>query len=572
MQYKLLFISCFASQILFAQLNQKKTFSIDDSLRGTINNSRDWWDVLKYDITIEPNIANKEIEGVVAITAKAISTYKQRKKLTLQLDLQQPLIVDTVLLNGNKVPFNRYHNIVTFTCGNSLFSDSVFIVKVYYHGTPKEAIKPPWDGGWVWAKDSLNRAFISVACQGLGASSWFACKDHQSDEPDNGATISIIVDDTLVAIANGKQIETIDSSSLSNNILLIKNKKIKYSWVVVNPINIYTIVPYIGKYVNFTDTFNGLKGVLPLRFYVLDYNLEKAQKQFAQVKQMLRAFEYWFGAYPFYEDGYKLVDAPYLGMENQSNIAYGNGYKNGYKGRDLSKSNWGLMWDFIIVHESGHEWFANSITTKDIADMWVHEGFTNYSEVLFTEYYYGKKAANEYCVGLRKNIANDVPIIGPYGVNKEGSGDMYWKACNMIHSIRNMLHNDSKFRAILLKMNVVFYHKTVTTQQIESFLIKETHLDLQPVFDQYLRTIQIPTFNYFIDNNKLFFKLSNCNNNLEMPIFIEEINKTLQTNCQWKWIKLSNKNKHTFNKMLIENRYLLNCIEQKKEAAIVDQK
>ncbi|MCX6210543.1 MAG: M1 family aminopeptidase, partial [Bacteroidetes bacterium] len=339
------------------------------------------------------------------------------------------------------------------------------------------------------------------------------------------------------------------------------------SWIVTQPINTYCIVPYIGNYINFTDTFVGEKGTLDLSYWVLDYNKEKAQEQFKQVKPMLKAFEYWFGAYPFYEDGYKLVEAPYLGMEHQSAIAYGNGFQNGYKGRDLSGSGWGLKWDFIIVHESGHEWFANSITTNDIADMWVHEGFTNYSEVLFTEYYYGKEAANDYCYGLRKNIANDIPIIGPYGVNKEGSGDMYYKASNMIHSIRNALNNDKKFRKILRGMNEKFYHKTIDGKDIEQYLIEQTGLDLQKTFDQYLTTIQIPTLEYYFKGKKLFYRYSNCIDGFNMPITIPSNNKTIIPTTSWQHKRLSNKNKEWFTDKNVERLYLLkmkNCENEKK--------
>ena len=295
-------------------------------------------------------------------------------------------------------------------------------------------------------KMQQDRPWMSVACQGLGASVWYPCKDHQSDEPDNGASLSIIVPDTLVAVGNGRL-----KNKISNN-----NGTTTYTWEVKDPINNYNIIPYIGKYVNWSDTLQGEKGTLDLSYWVLDYNLEKAKKQFEQVKPMLRCFEYWFGPYPFYEDGYKLVESPHLGMEHQSAVAYGNGYQNGYRGMDLSGSGWGIKWDFIIVHESAHEWFANNITTKDIADMWVHESFANYSETLYTEWLFGKEAGNEYNYGIRRRIENDRPIIGPYGVNKEGSGDMYYKGGNMLQTIRHAINDDEKFRNILRGLNQNF--------------------------------------------------------------------------------------------------------------------
>jgi aminopeptidase N len=272
---------------------------------------------------------------------------------------------------------------------------------------------------------------------------------------------------------------------------------------------------------------------------VLDYNLEKAKKQFTDATRMMKAFEHWFGPYPFYKDGYKLVDAPHLGMEHQSAIAYGNSYKMGYSGRDLSGTDWGLKWDFIIVHESGHEWFANNITTKDIADMWVHEGFTNYSETLFTDYYYGKEAGNAYVIGTRRNIRNDIPIIGHYGVNQEGSGDMYYKAGNMIHAIRQVINDDEKFRQILRGLNKTFYHQTVTTQQVQDYINKTSKINFDKVFEQYLTTVQIPVLEYRINGYDLSYRYTNCVKGFNMPLkisFKEE--RWIKPTEEWQTLKL----------------------------------
>lgn len=235
---------------------------------------------------------------------------------------------------------------------------------------------------------------------------------------------------------------------------------------------------------------------------------------------MLKAFEYWFGPYPFYADGYKLVEVPYLGMEHQSSITYGNGYQNGYLGTDLSGTGWGLKFDFIIVHESGHEWFANSITYRDMADMWIHESFTNYSENLFLEYYFGKEAGAAYVIGTRKNIRNDKPIIGPYGVNKSGSGDMYYKGGNMLHTLRQWVGNDIKWRELLRSLNSAFYHQTVDSKQIEDFISQQTNLILRGFFDQYLRDTRIPKFVYRINGNKVEFKWAETNAAFNLPVNI----------------------------------------------------
>ena len=397
--------------------------------------------------------------------------------------------------------------------GNSWFLKSPYlkygtVLKAYYHGRPHIAVKPPWDGGVVWKKDKWGREWIAVACQGLGASVWYPCKDYQGDEPENGASMTFTAPSELITVSNGRlRNKTVNTDGTTTT-----------TWAVVNPINNYDISPYIGKYVHFGEIYKGEKGNLTMDYWVLDSNLAKAKIQFKDAPRMMKAFEYWFGPYPFYEDGYKLVDAPYLGMEHQSAIGYGNGYTNGYAGRDLSHSGWGLKWDFIIVHESGHEWFGNNITTKDIADMWVHEGFTNYSETLFTEYYYGKEAGTDYIVGVRKNIKNDKPIIGNYGVNNEGSGDMYYKGGNMIHMIRQIINDDNKFRNILRGLNKDFYHQTVTGKQIEDYIIKKSGINFSKMFDQYLRTIQIPVLEYKNVDGQLYFRWSNCVDHFAMPL------------------------------------------------------
>jgi aminopeptidase N len=213
-------------------------------------------------------------------------------------------------------------------------------------------------------------------------------------------------------------------------------------------------------------------------------------------------------------------------MEHQSSVTYGNGYKNGYLGTDLSRTGWGLKWDFIIIHESGHEWFANSITYKDIADMWVHESFTNYSENLYTEYLFGKAAGSEYLIGSRRNIRNDRPIVGIYNVNYEGSGDMYYKGGSMLHTIRQIVNDDEKWRSLLRGLNKDFYHQVVTGEQIENYMIEKTGLNLKPIFDQYLRDVRIPVLEYYIQDNKLTFRWKNCVEGFDMPVKILIGNKT----------------------------------------------
>ncbi|HUR10208.1 MAG TPA: M1 family metallopeptidase [Flavitalea sp.] len=508
-------------------LQQNRKYIRQDSLRGTITPERAWWNVLHYAITVEPDYQNKTIIGSNRIRFRTVSDGRK-----MQIDMQVPMQIDSVVEikfrtdMSQNIPLLRTHHDFTWEghvtwvdLGRMIKKGNEMVLEIYFHGKPVEARRPPWDGGWIWSKDKKGRPWMSVACQGLGASVWYPCKDHQSDEPDEGATLSIITSDTLMAVGNGRLI--IDSS-------LAGSRKLR-TWEVKNPINNYNIVPYIGKYVNWNEQFTGEKGVLDCSYWVLDYNLEKAKAQFKQVPLMLTSFEHWFGPYPFYEDGYKLVESPHLGMEHQSAVAYGNDFINGYRGNDLSGTGWGKKWDFIIVHESGHEWFANNITTNDLADMWVHEGFTNYSETLFTTSQYGIEAGNDYVIGTRRLIKNDIPIIGPYGVNQEGSGDMYYKGGNLLHMIRQVINNDEKFRNILRGLNKTFYHQTVDSRQVESFISKEAGIDFSHVFDQYLRTAKIPILEYKSDGKKILVRWTNCVPGFDLPLAIK--------NGKKKWIK-----------------------------------
>ncbi|HMR81594.1 MAG TPA: M1 family metallopeptidase [Niabella sp.] len=507
--YKLLGLSwaiivCADAYAQSGTLNTK--FTRQDTLRGSYGEGRKGWDVLKYDITIQPNLKAKTISGKNKIT------FYDTCARVMQIDMQEPMIIDSVICGGKSLPLTREGNVywVTFRDPRAKYKikPGPKEITAYFHGKPVEAKRAPWDGGWIWTKDEAGRDWASVACQGLGASVWYPCKDHQGDEPDNGASLTIIVPDTLVGVGNGRLI------SEKNN----GDGTATFTWVVKNPINNYNIIPYIGKYVNFTDKMTGEKGALDLNYWVLDYNLKKAKKQFEVVKPMIQCFESWMGPYPFYEDNYKLIDAPHLGMEHQSGIAYGNKYGMGYLGNDLSGTGWGLKFDFIIVHESGHEWFGNNITSKDIADMWVHESFTNYSETLFTECLSGKKAGSEYVIGTRKNILNDKPITGTYGVNSEGSGDMYYKGANMLHTIRQVIDNDRVFKDILRGLGKDFYHKTVTGREIERYISQKSGKDLGRIFDQYLRTTDIPELQYKKEGDVISYQWGNVVKGFNMPL------------------------------------------------------
>jgi len=523
--YSLLNIQCTSQP-----LNQKEKFTHQDTLRGSIGPERVWWDVLHYDIHVTPDYNARAITGETTIQYKVV---KDQYSDYMQIDLQQPLKIDTLYYDGKlyinypQKPFYNEGNVWHVPLPKAP-KNSVHVITIIYHGNPRIAKNPPWDGGWIFTKDAEGRPWMTVACQGLGASVWYPCKDHQSDEPDNGASLSITVDTSLVAVGNGRLKEKKPGGALAT-----------WTWEVKDPINNYNIIPYIGKYVTWHEDYQGEKGKLDCDYWVLDYDLEKAKKQFTQVDDMLKCFEFWMGPYPFYEDGYKLVETPHLGMEHQSAVAYGNKFMNGYLGRDLSGSGWGKDWDYIIVHESGHEWFANNITSNDIADMWVHEGITDYTETLFVQCKSGKDAANAYTQGLRRSIRNDKPVIGPYGVNQEGSGDMYNKGNNIMHMVRQIIDNDSLFRNILRGLNETFYHKTVDSKDIENYIIKKSGKDLSKLFDQYLRTTQIPTLEYKIDGNKLSYHWTNCISGFNMPVRLANSDQWISPGTDWKEMKLT---------------------------------
>lgn len=511
------------SILSFPLFAQKYTFTHDDTLRGSITQERAWWDLQFYHLNTRINPTDSTIGGHVVVRYKVLKPAQ-----ILQIDLQRPLTISKITQDGQELSFNRNGDAFFITLIKPQKTNAQEEITVYYGGRPRIAKRAPWDGGFSWKRDQNGQPFVATSCQGLGASVWWPCKDHMYDEPDS-MKISITVPPGLTDVSNGRL------RSVSSN----TDGWRTFHWYVQNPINNYGVNVNIGNYVSWTETFEGEKGKLDLSFYALPENIGKAKVQFQQAKSMLKAFEHWFGPYPFYEDGFKLVEVPYLGMEHQSSVTYGNGYQNGYLGRDLSATGWGLKWDFIIIHESGHEWFANNITYKDIADMWIHESFTNYSENLYTEYHHGKQAGSEYVIGCRKLIRNDKPIIGIYNVNHSGSGDMYYKGGNMLHTIRQLVNDDEKWRGILRGLNKTFYHQTVTSPQIEEYMSAQAGINLSKVFDQYLRDVRIPTLEYKLEGKQLSYRWSNCVAGFEMPVKLKigDNWKTVQPTSDWKTLK-----------------------------------
>jgi aminopeptidase N len=490
---------CLLSVAAFAQ----QSFTREDTLRGTITPERAWWDLTFYKLNVRVFPEEQSLSGSVIIRYRVVQSAR-----VMQVDLQPPLTIDKVTQDGVTLTYKKDgSNAYLITLSKPQQKGREESIEVFYSGKPVVATNPPWVGGVQWVKDKEGNHFIATSCQGLGSSVWWPCKDHMYDEVDS-MSINITVPGKLMDVSNGQLKKIVDNHDGTKT----------YEWYVKNPINNYGVNMNIANYTQFSDTLRGEKGVLKLDYFVLPENLEKAKAQFTQVKPMLRAFEYWFGPYPFYEDGYKLVEVPYLGMEHQSSVTYGNQYQNGYLGRDLSGTGWGLKWDFIIIHESGHEWFANNITYKDMADMWVHESFTNYSESLYIEYHYGKEAASAYIIGTRRLIQNDSPIVGVYGVNNSGSGDMYPKGGNMLNTIRHVVDDDKKWRDILRGLNETFFHKTVDGKDIEKYISDRCGRDLSKVFDQYLRDTRIPKLEYSLKDNKLSYRWTNCVDGFDMPV------------------------------------------------------
>jgi aminopeptidase N len=499
-----LFFILLSSQ-LFAQ--KLPIFTKADSLRGAITPQRDWWNLTFYDLSVKVIPETKTFEGTNVIHYEVLDTNQ-----VMQIDMQYPMVITKVVQENDTLTFTKIGKDAYFIrLKNRQIVGEKEKITVYFSGKPKVAIRPPWDGGVQWEQDAKGKMFIATSCQELGSSVWWPCKDHMYDEPDSMA-INITVPKGLQDISNGVLRQVVDNNDNTTT----------FKWFVANPINNYGVNINVGNYVNWEEKYSGEKGDLNVSYYTLPDDYAKAKIQFKEVPRMLKAFEHWFGPYPFYEDGYKLVQVPYLGMEHQSSVTYGNKFKNGYLGRDLSGTGWGLLWDFIIVHESGHEWFANNITYKDIADMWIHESFTNYSECLFTEYYYGKKAGYEYVIGTRKNIENKAPIIGYYDVNQPSpTSDKYYKGGNMLHTIRQIVNDDEKWRQILRGLNKDFYHQTVTTAQIENYLDSLIAGDLNKVFDQYLRTKEIPVFEYYWKGKTLNYRWINSVEGFNMPLKVE---------------------------------------------------
>lgn len=488
-------------------------------IKCTNHEARSWWDTKVYDLQVNFNIYDGTINGSVIITSDIVQTPAN----IMQIDLLHPMTITAVSLVEPKqtsIQFSRMNTeSYMLTHSFSELKSKTFSVKIEFKGKPKEARNAPWDAGFVYTKDSADNIWWAVACQGYGASVWIPCKNAPFDEPKK-VSLHYTVPENYMAIGNGTSMGYNYNDNLKN---------ITYHWEVNNTINLYNITFYLGKYEQMNDTFVGINGNLPISYFCLKRNETKAKKHFQQVKPMLACFEEKIGAYPFYDDGYRIVESPYLGMEHQSAIAYGNKYLNGYLGKDRSESGVGLMFDFIIVHESGHEWFGNSITAADVAYTWIQEGFTTYTETILAECRFGKQQAYKYQRGKRALIKNDTPIEGIPMQCHSGSGDHYDKAAYMIHTIRTIMNDDNKFYKMLRTMTDTFKHQIIDGKTVEQYLIQHTDNRINiAFFDQYLRSTQIPIL--VIEKNKYGYYLhwENVVKDFTFPVIIEVDGKEIE--------------------------------------------
>ncbi len=495
-------------------LSNKQTYTEADTLRGSLRPERDY-DVLKYHLNLKVDPEERYLTGFNTITFRAEDDLP-----VIQVDLFENMQVDSILHGSRKLDYNRRHNAVFIDFEKSIPKGKTDSIRFYYSGHPTIAENAPWDGGFVFEEDREGNPWIGVAVQGTGASLWYPNKDHQSDEPEE-VLMEIAVPDGLMNVSNGR--------------FLGKHKLeggyTRWDWKVNSPINNYNVILNIGNYVHFNDQYKDLD----LDYYVLPYNLEKAREHFEEVKPMMECFYEKFGAYPFEKDGFKMVETPYLGMEHQSAVAYGNHYLPGYLGNDISGTGIGLKFDFIIIHESGHEWFGNSITAADIADMWIHEGFTSYSEAVYVECRWGKKEALEYLRGTRRGIGNRSPIIGDYGVNSEGSGDMYPKGANLLNNIRSIYDDDQLWWETLKGYTEAHKHQIIDTRTTETFFDAATPVDLKPVFDQYLRHTALPELQIKKEGEDVHYRWKADVQDFHMPVdvFIKGEESRLHPTQEW---------------------------------------
>tara|TARA_B110000908_G_C10250817_1_gene451929 strand:+ start:831 stop:2498 length:1668 start_codon:yes stop_codon:yes gene_type:complete len=512
----------------------KQKFTKADTLRGALRPERTCFDVNYYELNIDLAIEPRAISGSNKMFFTTIENFR-----TLQIDLFENMQIDRIIFKGKELSFHREFNAVFVEFREELLVGSQEMIEIFYNGKPIVAKNAPWDGGFSWKKDEKGNDWIAVSCEGIGASLWWPNKDHLSDEPDS-MRVSCTVPENLQFIGNGV---------LEQDTVYLGKRTM--TWKVSYPINNYNVTLNIGKYVNFQDEYYSIEdsAKLILDYWVMPYNLEKAKRQFEQVKPMMAAHERYFGKFPFWNDNYKLVETPYLGMEHQTAIAYGNNYKTGYNGYDFSRI--GLDFDYIIIHESGHEYWGNLISCGDIADLWIHESFCTYSEALYVEDLFGYKKSLAYINAKKPTIENKHKILGKYLVNEEGDGDMYNKGMLFLNTIRHIINNDELWFSVIKEMTTKeFAYKTINTNDIIAFFNKKTHQNFTSLFLQYLDYPNIPQLYYSVKKEKgnnyiISYKWLTDVNDFYMPVIIKvgEKEYRLEGANQLKVLKVKKKKK-----------------------------
>ncbi|MFQ6609641.1 MAG: M1 family metallopeptidase [Fidelibacterota bacterium] len=470
----------------------------EDLLRGELNQFKSCYDVRYYDIDVSVDIKKHSISGAVEFQTTVIQPLD-----TVQFDLSRKLKIDSIISDGRTVPFYRIKDAI-FAIFPSQPANTDLDFTVKYGGKPQAAKNAPWDGGFVWSTDKAGNPWIGVACEGDGAMLWWPNKDHPSDEPDS-VRITIHCPSEFMAVSNGRLLETREDPDGSTK---------AFQWIVNSPINNYNVTLYIGDYVVVPDTLQSGNGIHQINHYVLSYNQEIANSHFKQARDVLQVFEKYFGEYPWWNDGYKLVEAPYRGMEHQSAVAYGNGYlnNNNYYIYDLV--------DYIILHETAHKWWGNSITACDGADIWLHEAFATYSEIIYLEEKLGRLISVDYLMNKRRYIRNELPMVGPRDVNYWGFDDVYWKGAWVLHTLRNAMNDDEMFFAVIREFQSRYKKSIVCTEDFINLVNEMTGIDYTYFFHQYLYDRKPPIFQYSVDGDQFIYQWSGVQSDFHMPIYI----------------------------------------------------